>query len=113
MKLLPTVLAGAVLIAAPMTIVSPASAQAVATTSTSTTTATTHTYHYGYVHHRRAAYRAPCSGHYGYATCDSVYLSGVSPTTGQAVDMDYQAPIGQPVYANGDVVIDCSCNHRR
>jgi hypothetical protein len=108
MKLLTAALAGAALIAAPMIIVSPASAQAVMST---TTTATAHTYHYGYVHHRRAAYRAPCSGHYGYATCDSVYLSGVSPETGQAVDMDYQAPIGTPIYANGDVTIDCSCTH--
>jgi len=110
MKLLTTVLAGAFLIAAPMTIALPASAQAVVTT---TTTATAHTYHYGYVHRHHAAYRAPCSQRYGYATCDSVYLSGTSPETGQAVDMDYQAPIGQPVYANGDVVIDCSCSHRR
>ena len=111
MKLLTSVLVGAALFAAPMAIVSPASAQAVVTT----TTTTAHTYHYGYgyAHHRRAAYRAPCGQRYaGYATCDSVYLSGVSPETGQAVDMDYQAPIGTPIYANGDVLIDCSCNHR-
>jgi len=26
--------------------------------------------------------------------------------------MDYQAPIGEPIYANGDVAINCSCDRR-
>jgi hypothetical protein len=107
MKILTAALVGAALIAAPLMSVSPASAQAV------TTTTTVHTYHYGYGHraygyHRAAAYR-PCGQAYG--SCNSVYMSGTSATTGQAVDMDYQAPIGEPIYANGDVTINCSCTH--
>jgi hypothetical protein len=108
MKLLTAVLAGAALIAAPMTFALPASAQAV------TSTTTTHAYHYygygyGYAHHHHAAYRAPCAHGYG---CDTAYLSGASAETGQAVEMDYQAPISRQFNASGDVYIDCACTHR-
>jgi hypothetical protein len=105
MKLFKAVLVAAALIAAPMVGASSASAQGVVTTTT------VHAYHYGHHGYRHAAVNRTCSQ--GYGACDSVYLSGTSATTGQAVDMDYQAPIGQRVYANGDVYLDCSCTHHR
>jgi uncharacterized protein (DUF2147 family) len=77
-------------------------------------TTTTHTYHYGYSRRaygygRHVAYK-PCGSAYG--SCGR-YLTGRSAETGLAEDMDYQAPIGEPVYANGDVALICSCDHRR
>jgi len=98
-------LAAGSMITAPAAFAQPASGQAVVTT-------TTQTYHYGYAH-RAYGYRhhvayKPCSAGYG---CGA-YLTGRSET-GEAIDMDYQAPIGEPVYANGDVAIICSCDHRR
>jgi len=102
-------LAAGSLITAPAAFAQTGSDQAVVTT-------TTHTYHYGYgyahrayAYQHRAAYK-PCGSVYG--SCGP-YLTGRSAETGQAVDMDYQAPIGTPVYANGDVALICSCDHRR
>jgi len=111
MKTLVTALACAALaagsmITAPTAFAQTASGQTVVTT-------TTHTYHYGYAHRaygyqHHVAYK-PCGAVYG---CGA-YLTGRSAETGEAVDMDYQAPIGTPIYANGDVAIICSCDHRR
>lgn len=98
-------LAAGSMIAAPAVFAQTASAQAVVTT--------THTYHYGYAHrtygYRHAAANKPCDGAYG--SCGP-YLVGRSAETGQPIDMDYQAPIGTPIYANGDVALICSCDHR-
>ena len=98
-------LAAGSMITAPAAFAQPALGQAVVTT-------TTHTYHYGYGYgHRAYAYRT----HAAYKPCSygcGAYLTGRSET-GEAVDMDYQAPIGEPVYANGDVAIICGGDHRR
>ena len=98
-------LAAGSLIAAPAAFAQNTSAQAVVST-------TTHTYHTGYAHraygYRHSAAYKPCGGAYG--SCGP-YLVGRSAETGEPVDMDYQAPIGTPIYANGDVALICSCDH--
>ena len=110
MKTLVTAFACAALAAGSM--ISAPVAFAQTTMSQAVVTTTTHTYHYGYGYpHRTYAYRShaaykPC----GYG-CGGGYITGRSET-GEAEAMDYQAPIGQPVYANGDVAIICSCDHR-
>ena len=105
-------LAAGSMITAPAAFAQPAFAQTASGQAVVTTT--THTYHYSYGYtHRAYAYRShaayrPCGAGYG---CGA-YLTGRSET-GEAIDMDYQAPIGEPVYANGDVAVICSCDHRR
>jgi len=113
MKTLVTAFACAALAAGSM-ITAPA-AFAQTTTSQAVVTTTTHTSHYGYGYARRTygyrrhvAYK-PCGT--GYGSCGP-YLAGRSAETGEPVDMDYQAPIGEPIYANGDVAINCSCDRR-